>query len=97
MKFAYFNESQGLKITDKIMSTFSSDKNSFISIGEELGINNDFRFCQLSLWGANLKSAQKITCEFLGDGLKKLENAVKSVPSSIGGVVSGGIKKIPGL
>lgn len=97
VKFAYFNESQGLKVTDKIMSSFGADKNSYISIGEEMGVESDFRFCQLSMYGASLKSAQKISCKFLADGLqnlKNVQNAVKSVPSSVGDVVSGNFKKI---
>lgn len=96
-KFAYFNGSQEFKLSDKIISTFSLDKSPFINVGETVGIEKDFRFCQMSLWGAPVKAAQKTTCEFLSDGIGNLNKAVQSAPTAVVGKVFGSNLKKVGL
>lgn len=73
VKFAYMNSSQAeLKLNDQIIAPFRSEASHFIKVSEKLTLGKDFRFCQLSLWGAPLKASQKISCEFISEGLKKL-------------------------
>lgn len=73
VKFAYMNTSSAeFKLGDQIVSPFRADASNFIKVSEKLSLDKDFRFCQLSLWGAPLKSSQKISCDFLSEGLKKL-------------------------
>jgi carboxylesterase type B len=73
-KFAYFNSNitEQFKIGEKILSPFRAQATNFIKISDKLSFEKDFRFCQLSLFGAQLQASQKISCEFLSEGLKKL-------------------------
>lgn len=73
VKFVYMNTSSTeFKLGDQIIAPFRADASNFIKVSEKLSLDKDFRFCQLSLWGAPLKASQKISCEFLSEGLKKL-------------------------
>lgn len=84
VKFAYLNTTQSeFKINDQLITPFKADANNFIKVSENFGFLKDFRYCQLSLWGAPLKASQKVSCEFLSEGLKKLP----MVPNT--GILSG--------
>lgn len=73
VKFAYLNSSQAdLYINNQLMDPFKADASRFIKVSESIELFKDFRFCQLSLWGAPLKASQKISCDFLSERLKKL-------------------------
>lgn len=72
-KFAYMNATSGdFKLNDQIAPAFRADGGNFIKVSDTLSFEKDFRFCQLTMFGAPLQSSQKITCEFLAEGLKKL-------------------------
>lgn len=72
-KFAYINSTQSeFKLNDQVLSPFRADGAQFIKVADTISLDKDFRFCQLSLWGAPLKATQKLSCEFLSEGLKKL-------------------------
>jgi carboxylesterase type B len=84
--FAYFNSnSSNFKLGGKIVNSFSAQSSNFIKVSEKIDLDQNFRFCQLSIYGAPLKSAQKVSCDFIADGLKKLP----VVPKNIGGIFSG--------
>lgn len=86
--FAYINSTQSdLKLGDKILAPFRADGSRFIKVSDKLSIEKDFRFCQLSMWGAPLKASQKISCEFLSEGLKKIPFVQK--PSEFAGTIGG--------
>ena len=57
-----------------------------MKISNKFSIENDFRFCQLALWGAPLKASHKISCEFLKDGLKKILNSPKDITKVFGNI-----------
>lgn len=87
-EFAYFNTNvTDFKIGNQIAGPFQTHSSNFIKVSETIDFGKDFRFCQLSLWGAPLVSAQKISCEFLSEGLKKLSIIPK--PKDIGGMFGG--------
>lgn len=87
--FAYFNaNSSSFKVGNQIVSAFSAQASNFIKVSEKLDFEKNFRFCQLSLYGAPLKSAQKVSCEFLVDGLKNFATLPKV--ENLGGLFRGG-------
>lgn len=86
IKFAYMNSSHSeLNLNDQAFKPFSADASHFIKVSEKVSFEKDFRFCQLSLWGAPLKASQKISCEFLSEGLKKLPLPSNSLSQVMGG------------
>lgn len=88
VKFAYMNSSQAqFSLNDQVIAPFRADASHFIKVSEKLSLEKDFRFCQLSLWGAPLKATQKISCEFLSEGLKKL--AIIPKPREVPGLITG--------
>ncbi|XP_058447535.1 carboxylesterase 5A [Malaya genurostris] len=82
-KFAYMNSSNSED--DSLFKAFSSKGTPYTKIGEKATLNNDFRFCQLSIWGAQLESIKSISCKFLGDGLENLGKAVGGLTGLLGG------------
>lgn len=69
VKFAYLNSSQPeLFINNQLITPFKAEASHFIQLSSNLVFLKDFRYCQLSLWGAHLKASQKISCEFLSEG-----------------------------
>lgn len=85
-KFAYFNSNvTEYKVGNNIFSPFRAASSNFIKISEKIELEKDFRFCQLSLWGAPLQASQKISCEFLSEGLKKISLVPKLGPGMLGG------------
>lgn len=88
VKFAYMNSSQAeFSLNDQIIAPFRAEATHFIKVSEKLSLDKDFRFCQLSLWGAPLKATQKISCEFLSQGLKHLPLLPK--PRDVAGLIGG--------
>ncbi|ETN57722.1 carboxylesterase 3 [Anopheles darlingi] len=89
-KFAYLNTSSMHQ--DNVFKTFSSKGTPFVKIGEKITVDNDFRFCQLSLWGAQLESLKSISCSFLGQGLGSVSKVVGNVlpPNPVSGFLFGG-------
>lgn len=73
VKFAYMNSSHSeLNLNEQVFKPFRGDASHYIKVSEKVSAENDFRFCQLSLYGAPLKASQKVSCEFLSEGLKML-------------------------
>lgn len=88
-QFAYLNASQSeLKLFGTTLPSFRAHASNFLKLSEKISIDKDFRFCQLSLLGTPLKSAQKISCEFLSEGLKKIPMVPN--PKDITGMLGGG-------
>lgn len=84
--FAYANSSQAqLTFDNQILKPFRVDSTSFIKISDKLSLENDFRFCQLSIYGAPLKATQQISCKFISENIKK----IPSIPK-INDVLGGG-------
>ncbi|XP_053694632.1 carboxylesterase 5A [Sabethes cyaneus] len=86
-KFVHMNSSNQRE--DSLFKAFTSKGTPYVKIGEELSLENDFRICQLSIWGANLQALQATSCKFLADGLEDLGKVV----SGIAGILPG--PKIP--
>ncbi|XP_055621466.1 carboxylesterase 1E-like [Toxorhynchites rutilus septentrionalis] len=83
-KFAHMNASN-LR-DDSLFKPFSSKGTPYIRIGEQITSANDFRFCQLSLWGAKLEALKSVSCKFLGDGLGNLNRVVSGFTGLLSGV-----------
>lgn len=79
IKFAYINSTESeFKLSDQILAPFRADGSHFIKVSDKFSFDKDFRFCQLSMLGAPLKATQKISCEFLSEGLKKIPSIPKA-------------------
>lgn len=91
LKFAYINASLSNQLTfdDQILQAFQADSTSFVKITDKISFDKDFRFCQLSVFGTPLKVTKKISCEFLMEGLKKINLIPKANE-----IISGGGKKL---
>lgn len=86
------NSSQSqLTFDNQILKPFRLDSTSFIKISEKISIQTDFRFCQLSIYGAPLKSSQQISCKFLSENIKKIPTIPK-INNVLGGNGDGGKK-----
>lgn len=86
VKFAYMNSSHAeLSVADQVFKPFRADASHFIKVSEKISLEKDFRFCQLSLWGAPLKASQKISCEFLSEGLKSFPLPSNPIAGVMGG------------
>lgn len=63
--FAYLSDAQpDFRLGSSLLKPFRSDSTNFIKISDKLTFEKDFRFCELTMWGAPLKATQKITCDF---------------------------------
>lgn len=92
VKFAYYNASS-TENDNSLLSPFDSKGSSFIKIGETAQVEKDFRFCELSMWGANLESLTAASCGFLlnqiGDVGAVATNLTSGVVGSVGGLGGG--------
>jgi carboxylesterase type B len=89
-QFSSFNSTQSqFTFQNQMLQTFIGDSSSYLRISDKSFFEKDFRFCQLSIFGAPLKATQKVSCEFVKEGLKKI-----NIVSSANEIVSG--KKIFG-
>ncbi|XP_055539747.1 carboxylesterase 5A [Wyeomyia smithii] len=80
-KFAYMNSS--IKREDSFFKAFTSKGTPYIKIGENISLENDFRFCQLSIWGAQLEALKATSCKFLADGLEDLRKVLSGITGMI--------------
>uniref|UniRef100_A0AAG5CPA7 Carboxylesterase type B domain-containing protein n=1 Tax=Anopheles atroparvus TaxID=41427 RepID=A0AAG5CPA7_ANOAO len=76
-KFAYLNMTSMHQ--DNVFKSFSSKGTPFVKIGEKIAVENEFRFCQLSIWGAQLEALKAVSCSFLGEGLGSINKVVGGV------------------
>ncbi|KXJ68641.1 carboxylesterase 5A [Aedes albopictus] len=88
-KFAHMNASNPRD--DSLFKPFSTKGTPYIKIGEQITTENDFRFCQLSIWGAQLEALQSISCQFLGDGL----GSIGKVVNQLTGIISNPRPSVP--
>uniref|UniRef100_A0A182RNA3 Carboxylesterase type B domain-containing protein n=1 Tax=Anopheles funestus TaxID=62324 RepID=A0A182RNA3_ANOFN len=89
-KFAYLNMSSMHQ--DNVFKSFSSKGTPFVKVGEQVSVGNDFRFCQLSIFGAQLEALKSISCSFLGEGLGSVNKVVGNVVpiNKVSGLLFGG-------
>ena len=88
VKFAYMNSSHSeLNIDDLVFKPFQADASHFIKVSDKISSEKDFRFCQLSMLGTPLKASQKISCEFLSQGLKSLPLPLPLPSNPLSGVI----------
>ncbi|XP_058062396.1 carboxylesterase 5A [Anopheles bellator] len=89
-KFAYLNVSSMHQ--DNLFKGFSSKGTPFVKISDKIAVNNDFRFCQLSIWGAQLEALKSVSCSFLGEGLGSVGKVVENVlpVNKVSGLLFGG-------
>lgn len=83
-EFAAMTDDQPPKEDGGIFQMFSPKDNSFIKIDREISVDKDFRFCELSLWGAKLDALKTTTCKMLTDNVLN----VNDLTGSLGGVLS---------
>lgn len=76
------NESAKSK-DNSLFQMFSTKDNSFIKIDREISVDKDFRFCELSLWGAKLEAMKTTTCKMLADNILN----VNDLTGSLGGFI----------
>lgn len=70
-------------------SSVSSKGTPFIKVDTEIEFLEDFRFCELSLWGASLAPLTSTSCQGLTSILKPATNILSNVGSSVTGSISG--------
>ncbi|XP_023713504.1 para-nitrobenzyl esterase isoform X2 [Cryptotermes secundus] len=58
---------------------FSEDKNNFLTITSKPRFHDNFRFCQMALWGGIFPRLQSATCEALWGITKFSEDALEAV------------------
>lgn len=58
---------------------FSEDKNNFLTITSKPRFRDNFRFCQMALWGGIFPRLQSATCEALWGITKFSEDALEAV------------------
>ncbi|XP_035894929.1 cocaine esterase [Anopheles stephensi] len=89
-KFAYLNMTSMHQ--DNVFKSFSSKGTPFVKVGEKIAVDNDFRFCQLSIWGAQLEALKSLSCSFLGEGLGSVSKVVGNVVpiNKVSGLLFGG-------
>lgn len=59
--------------------SFSEDKNNFLTITSKPSFHDNFRFCQMALWGGIFPRLQSATCEALWGITKFSEDALEAV------------------
>uniref|UniRef100_A0A182R0P7 Carboxylesterase type B domain-containing protein n=1 Tax=Anopheles farauti TaxID=69004 RepID=A0A182R0P7_9DIPT len=89
-KFAYLNMSSMHQ--DNVFKSFSSKGTPFVKISDKISTDSDFRFCQLSIWGAQLEALKSLSCSFLGEGLGSVSKVVGNVVpiNKVSGLLFGG-------
>lgn len=87
-KFANLN-SNSTPGGDSIFQRFSGKGTPFIKITDKLDILNNFRFCELSLWGAPLQAIQSTTCQGLFKGLGIVTGTLDKVTGDLTKPISG--------
>lgn len=89
-KFAHLNESHSqMSLNGQVLGSFVADSTNFMKISNVIGVDTNFKFCQLSMLGAPFQAKQKISCEFLSENIKK----VPLVPKA-NEIISGSGKKL---
>lgn len=58
-----------------------------MKIDKKISIENDFRFCQLSLWGAQLEAIKTTTCKFLTNNILNIGGLTDKI--NLGGLLPG--------
>uniref|UniRef100_A0A1I8P7F7 Carboxylesterase type B domain-containing protein n=1 Tax=Stomoxys calcitrans TaxID=35570 RepID=A0A1I8P7F7_STOCA len=77
-------------ITDSLFKSVSGKGIPFIKVDTSLAASSDFRFCELSLFGASLSPLTSTTCAGLGNVLGSLTGSLGSISEGLAGSLSGG-------
>lgn len=92
LQFAYLNSTNSqLAINEQKLQSFREDSSSFIRISDKLTFDTNFRLCELSVYGTPFKARQKLSCDFLSAGIKKIPLVSKANDIILSG--GGGKKK----
>ncbi|XP_062559366.1 carboxylesterase 5A [Armigeres subalbatus] len=81
-KFAHLNISNTRD--DSLFQPFISKGTPYIRLGEQMTLENNFRYCQLSIWGAKLEALNSIPCKSLADGLGNFGKVVGTLTGILG-------------
>lgn len=77
---------------DGFLPSFGMNKGvPYIKVTEKLEVLENFRFCELSLWGAPLEAVKSTTCEGLGKTLSAVTGALGKVTGGLSDSVTGGL------
>lgn len=88
-RFAKISSAEDVK-KDGFLPSFGQKKGvPYIKITEKLEIQENFRFCELSLWGAPLEAVKSTTCEGLGKTLSAVTDTLGQVTGGLTGGLTG--------
>lgn len=79
------NEATGSSFTDSIFKSVTGKGIPFLKVDTNLQTSNDFRFCELSVLGANLSPLTSISCEGLGNIFSSLTDTLGNLGKNLGG------------
>uniref|UniRef100_A0A1A9ZJ64 COesterase domain-containing protein n=1 Tax=Glossina pallidipes TaxID=7398 RepID=A0A1A9ZJ64_GLOPL len=79
------NETTGSSFTDSIFKSVTGKGIPFLKVDTNLQTSNDFRFCELSVLGANLSPLTSISCEGLGSIFSSLTDTLGNLGKNLGG------------
>lgn len=87
------------QFSDNIFKSVTGKGTPFIKVDTDISADSDFRFCELSLFGASLSPVTSTSCEGLGSILSTLQGSLGGVSKvldggniggNLGGVLTGG-------
>ncbi|KAL5285662.1 hypothetical protein ACFFRR_007389 [Megaselia abdita] len=88
-RFAKISNAEDVE-KDGFLPSFGSKQGvPYIKITEKLEILENFRFCELSLWGAPLEAIKSTTCEGLGNALSTVTGTLGQVTGGLTGGLTG--------
>lgn len=101
VKFATdFSENTKIgQFTDNLFQSVTGKGTPFIKVDTDITTDSDFRFCELSLFGAPLSPLTSTSCEGLGNILSTLQGSLGGITktlgggTNLGGVLGGGAHK----
>lgn len=74
---------------DGIFTRFTGKGTPFIKVTNKLELSDNFRFCELSLWGAPIDPIQSTTCKNFFDQLNLLTNVLGGATNKVSNVLGG--------
>nr|AID61343.1 esterase [Calliphora stygia] len=73
------------QFSDNLFKSVTGKGTPFIKVDTDISADSDFRFCELSLFGASLSPVTSTSCEGLGSVLSSLQGSLGGVGKVLGG------------
>ncbi|KAI8130234.1 hypothetical protein FF38_06659 [Lucilia cuprina] len=77
--------------SDDLFKSVTGKGTPFIKVDTDITADSDFRFCELSLFGASLSPVTSTSCEGLGSIVSSLQGSLGQVTNVLGGSNLGGV------